>query len=192
MNLKSHIKDTIAESIQVKQSLLADEATVALIGEIAQAIAAALGRGNKIIFCGNGGSFADSQHLVAEFISRFMVDREPLPAVALGTNSSILTATSNDYHYREVFVRELKAVARPDDVLIAISTSGNSENVLRVVEEAQSMGLIVYGLTGESGGILAEKATCLKVPSRHTARIQEAHITIGHILCELGEQAFLP
>ena len=144
----------------------------------------------KIIFAGNGGSFADAQHLSAEFTSRFLFDRAPLPSLALGTNSSAISAIGNDYGYDNVFSRELRGIAQPQDIFIGISTSGNSRNIVRAVETAQELGIPTALLTGHSGGALATLCDCLCVPSSDTARIQECHILLGHILCELVEQKF--
>jgi len=143
--------------------------------------------GNKVIFAGNGGSFADSIHLTAEFVSKFNFDRKPLSAIALGANNSIITSIGNDYSFEDIFSRELDALAREGDLLIAISTSGNSKNIIKVIEKAQAKGITVYCLTGEKGGAVSKICKCLKVPSNTTARIQEVHITIGHIICEIVE-----
>ena len=156
----------------------------------AQRIADALSSGGKVMFCGNGGSAADSQHLAAEFTGRFVDDRRPLAALALSTDSSALTCIANDYAFDQVFERQLRALGRAGDVLVAISTSGRSPNVLRAATAARELGLSVVGLLGRDGGTL--KPLCdvpLVVPSDTTARIQEAHIFIGHTLCALVEQA---
>ena len=183
------IEDLIREGIAVKSALLADARQIELIQRIATSIIEALKSRNKVIFCGNGGSFADSIHLAAEFVSRFQKERGPLAGVALGANNSILTAIGNDYSYDEVFSREVAAIGQAGDVFVAISTSGNSENVLRAVKVAQEIGIQVFGMTGQSGGRLAELTESLKVPSHKTARIQESHILVGHIICELAENA---
>ncbi len=181
-------KQRIAESIEAKTALLQDEQTLALAVRMAEAVVTALAAGGKVMFAGNGGSFADSIHLAAEFVSRFTMEREPLASIALGANNSILTAIGNDYSFEKVFVRELKALGKAGDVFIALTTSGNSPNILPAVEAAQAMGISVYGLTGGSGGLLAAKCPCVVIPSPVTARIQEAHITLGHILCEFVER----
>lgn len=150
----------------------------------------ALQAGHKLMFCGNGGSAADSQHLASELTGRFIKDRRPLAAMALSTDSSALTCIGNDYAFDEVFARQVAALGRSGDVLVAISTSGNSRNVVRAVEEARSAGMQVIGLLGRDGGVL--KGMCdvpIVVPSQVTARIQEAHILIGHTLCGLIEEA---
>jgi D-sedoheptulose 7-phosphate isomerase len=150
----------------------------------------ALRAGHKLMFCGNGGSAADSQHLASELTGRFIKDRRPLAAMALSTDSSALTCIGNDYAFDEVFARQVAALGRSGDVLVAISTSGNSRNVVRAVEEARSAGMQVIGLLGRDGGVL--KGMCdvpIVVPSQVTARIQEAHILIGHTLCGLIEES---
>ena len=139
---------------------------------------------------GNGGSFADAQHLAAKFVSRLLFDRAPLPSVALATNSSSMSAIGNDYGYEQVFPRELRAVASPHDVLIPITTSGNSPNILAAVKVAQEISIRTMGFTGESGGKLAAVCPCLRVPSSRTERIQEGHILLGHILCAQVETAY--
>ena len=148
-----------------------------------------LNRGNKVIFCGNGGSAADAQHLTAEFTGRFFLERRPLPAIALNTNVSAITAIANDYGYDEIFLRQTQALAQTGDVLVGISTSGNSKNIVKAFEYANSIGVTTVGFTGKSGGKMKELADILiNVPSDCTPRIQEAHITIGHIMCEIVEQ----
>lgn len=143
--------------------------------------------GGKIILCGNGGSFADAQHICAELVSRFKFDRIALPSICLGTNASVISAISNDYGYKKVFERELSALATAKDMVVAISTSGNSENIIKAVEYCKSSNITVMGLTGANGGNLATIVDCIKVPSNITARIQEIHIKIGHILCDCIE-----
>ena len=187
----NRVKELIRESIEVKSSLLADVHQIDLIQRIAASIIAVLKSGNKVIFCGNGGSFADSIHLAAEFVSRFQKERGPLAGVALGANNSTLTAIGNDYSFAEVFSREVSAIGQKGDVLVALSTSGNSENILRAVQVAQEVGIQVFGMTGQGGGRLAEIAESLRVPSTKTARIQESHILVGHVICELTENAMV-
>ena len=148
----------------------------------------ALKNANKIIFCGNGGSFADSQHLTAEFVSRLRFDRSPLSAICLGTNSSNLSAISNDYGYEKVFERELVSLARQGDVFIPISTSGNSKNIICAINQAQKLNLKIFGLTGENDGEMAKICDTINVPSKSTEKIQECHIMIGHIICYLIEK----
>jgi D-sedoheptulose 7-phosphate isomerase len=152
-------------------------------------IYASLASGGQLLVGGNGGSAADAQHITAELTGRFLRDRQPLRAIALHANTSSLTAIGNDYGFERVFARELSAHARPGDVLLAISTSGNSRNILLAIEAAREAAVSVIGMTGESGGMMkAACDLCLCVPSRSTARIQEMHITIGHAICELLEQ----
>jgi D-sedoheptulose 7-phosphate isomerase len=181
------IRQILQESIQVKQALLAQ---ADLIQQIADCLAEALRGGHKLLVCGNGGSAADAQHMVAELMGHFALERQPFPAIALTTNTSTLTALANDYSYETVFSRQVEALAEPDDVLIGISTSGNSLNVIRAIEVAKAKGAFTIGLTGRDGGKLKDEAhLCLCIPSCSTPRIQEAHITVIHILCELIEKA---
>jgi len=184
------IRDQIAASIAVKQAILADEKLIDQIEKLAAECVRCLRSGGKVIFAGNGGSFADAQHLSAEFISRFMFDRAPLASLVLGANNSAISAIGNDYGYEQVFARELQGVVKPGDVFIPITTSGNSRNILVAVEQARKQGLTTVALTGEGGGKLAPLCDCLCVPSRETARIQECHIMIGHIVCGLVEQQY--
>lgn len=186
------IRQRIDESIGAKSALLSDAESLALIGEIAGSICSCLRNGGKVILAGNGGSFSDSMHLATEFVSRFMISRDAMAAVALGTNNSTLTAIGNDYDFSHVFAREVRALGRAGDLFIAISTSGNSENVLRSVDAAKEMGLKVFGLTGRNGGRLSQTCPCIRVPSDVTARIQEVHILVGHIICELVEKEMFP
>ena len=154
----------------------------------AQAIQKALRRGGKILLFGNGGSAADAQHIAAELIGRFARDRDPLPAIALTTNTSVLTALGNDYGFKQVFARQVRALGRRADVAIAISSSGRSPNILEGARAAKKLGLVTIGLTGSGGGPLARMVdVALVVPSTNTARIQECHIILGHILCESAE-----
>jgi D-sedoheptulose 7-phosphate isomerase len=184
------IQRQVEHSISVKQTLLADAQLLGRIERLAEACLAALRAGGKIIFAGNGGSFADAQHLAAEFTCRFMFDRKPLAAVALGTNASAISAIANDYGYEHVFAREMQALGRPGDVFIAVTTSGNSPNVLEAVKVARSLDITTVGLCGGSGGKLKESCDCICVPATETARIQECHILIGHIVCGLVEAAY--
>lgn len=186
MNLE-FLKDEISRSIQVKQKLLDDTMLLEQVLKVSRNCSDALKSGGKIIFCGNGGSFADAQHLAAEFTSRFLFDRPALAALALGTNSSGMTAMGNDYGFDRVFSRELEALANKEDIFIAISTSGNSLNIINAINTAKEMKLKSYILTGESGGKLKNQSQCIHVPSTDTARIQESHILIGHIICGFVE-----
>ena len=182
------IRDQISATIAVKQVILTNEKLINQIEKLAADCAQCLKADGKVIFAGNGGSFADAQHLSAEFISRFMFDRAPLASLVLGANNSAISAIGNDYGYEQVFARELQGVARQGDVFIPITTSGNSRNILVAVEQARKQGLTTVAFTGEGGGKLAPLCDCLCVPSRETARIQECHIMIGHIVCGLVEQ----
>jgi D-sedoheptulose 7-phosphate isomerase len=158
------------------------------IVDAAQLVAECLKDGGKVLFFGNGGSAADAQHLAAEFVGRFVLERSALPGIALTTDSSILTAVGNDYGFDQVFVRQVFALGRPKDVAIGISTSGNSPNVIKAVQAAAERGLRTIGLAGRDGGALAKAVElAITVPSTNTARIQECHITVGHVLCELVE-----
>lgn len=180
----------IEASIAVKKAVLDDATLIGQIEALAVTCVSSLKAGGKIIFAGNGGSFADAQHLSAEFISRFMFDRAPLASLVLGANNSAISAIGNDYGYEQVFSRELTGVAKAGDVFIPISTSGNSPNILVAVEQAKQLALTTVALTGMSGGKLAKLCNCLCVPSSETARIQECHIMIGHIVCGLVEQQY--
>jgi len=162
-----------------------------IIVKAAMLIARCLQSGNKLLLFGNGGSAADAQHLAAEFVGRFVRERAGLPAIALTTDSSILTAVGNDYGFEQVFARQIQALGRPGDVAVAISTSGNSANVLEGVKEARKRKLETIGLTGKDGGALAQRAdVAITIPSTSTARIQECHIAIGHLFCELVDADF--
>ena len=179
----------ILESISVKKELVRNEETLTKIIEVVATCITAIEKGGKIIFCGNGGSFADAQHLSAEFTSRFLFDRPGLGSIALGTNSSGMTAMGNDYGYENVFSRELEALGKAEDVFIAITTSGNSLNIIKAVEVAKKIGITTFILTGQSGGKLKDLADCVHMPSNDTARIQECHILVGHIICGFVEKA---
>jgi D-sedoheptulose 7-phosphate isomerase len=184
------IKLQIRASISVKEALLSDEKLLGQIHQLALTCSASLRAGGKIIFAGNGGSFADAQHLSAEFTSRFLCDRAPLASIALATNNSAISAIGNDYGYEQIFARELKGIAKPEDVFIAISTSGNSANILAAVRVAKELGVTTVAWTGAGGGRLGQMCDCICIPSTETARIQECHILIGHIVCGLVEAAY--
>ena len=188
--MQTRIRNIIENSIAVKQELLADNALLGQIERLAVACLQSLHEGGKIIFAGNGGSFADSQHLSAEFTSRFQINRSPLPSLALGTNSSTISAVANDYGYEQVFARELESIAGINDVFIPISTSGNSPNILAAAIVANKRGINSMGLAGRDGGKLTSYCECICVPSGDTARIQESHIMIGHIVCGLVESMY--
>ncbi|XPV75729.1 MAG: D-sedoheptulose-7-phosphate isomerase [Desulfovibrio sp.] len=189
MNKAEIVRQRLRESIAVKQLLLEDEASITFLADMAEDMVTCLKNGGKIMFAGNGGSFADSIHLAGEFVSRFTLERAPIAGLALGANNSILTAIGNDYTYADVFVRELKALGREGDIFLGISTSGNSPNIVACMEAAQDMGITCYGMTGSKECRMDELGKCYKVPSPCTPRIQEAHITAGHIFCELVEHA---
>ncbi|MCK9220431.1 MAG: D-sedoheptulose 7-phosphate isomerase [Bacteroidales bacterium] len=187
------ITEAIHQSITTKQKILADASLIQEIRDIAQTCTEAFCNGNKVLFCGNGGSAADAQHLAAEFSGRFYYDRPPLPAEALHVNTSYLTAVANDYSYEEVYARLLKGIGREGDVLIGISTSGNSKNIIRAFQVAQELGIITVGMTGETGGEMKNFSDFIvRIPSDDTPRIQESHIMIGHIICELVESTLFP
>lgn len=183
------IKRIIQDSISIKTALLNNSEIENTITKIVDVIVDCYNNGGKVLFCGNGGSAADAQHLAAELSGRFYMDRAPLNAEALHVNSSYLTAVGNDYSFDEVYARIVKAKGKQGDVLVGISTSGNSKNIVRAFEEAKKQGLTLVLLTGETGGVLKDLADyILKVPSNDTPRIQECHILIGHIICELVEE----
>ena len=189
----SRITESIEQSIAVKQAILSDAEFMHRIEQAANIMTASLQAGGKIHFCGNGGSAADAQHLAAELSGRFYYDRPPLNAEALHCNSSYLTAVGNDYGYEHIFARLLQGTARRGDVLVGISTSGNSENILRAYEVCEEMGIITISMTGKTGGKMKEMSTLLlNVPSTDTPRIQECHIMIGHIICEIIESNIFP
>ena len=179
------IQQRLSDHLEVLQKLMASDLPKKL-EKCAKIVERALAEGHKVLFCGNGGSAADSQHLAAEFVGRFQKERKGLPAIALTVDTSILTAVANDYGYDTVFSRQVQALGEAGDVLIGISTSGNSRNVLLAVEEAKTKGISCIGMTAEGGGKMAEECDiCLAVPANVTARAQEMHILMGHILCEL-------
>ncbi len=176
----------LQESIEVKQQVLLQNREV--FSDIAHAMLESLRQGGKVLLFGNGGSAADAQHIAAELVSRFLHDRKALPAIALTTDTSILTSVANDYAYDQVFARQIEALGKQGDVAVGISTSGNSPNVLKAVARAREMGLTTVGLTGRSGGALKDAVDwCLCVPSDSTPRIQEVHIAVAHVLCEVLE-----
>lgn len=185
-----HLKYRIRESIQVKEALLSDTQLLDTVSQIVEHCVLAFERGNKVLFCGNGGSAADAQHLAAELSGRFYFDRAPLFSEALHVNSSFTTAVANDYSFDHIYARMLQAIGKKGDVLFALSTSGNSKNIIKVVEEAKKMGVSVIGMTGEDGGQLKANNLCdflIRIPSKDTPRTQESHMLIGHLICELIE-----
>ena len=186
MNIEN-VRDVILASVKVKSMVLEDEALLKQIAILAEICTNSLMEGGKIIFCGNGGSFADAQHLSAEFTSRFIFDRPGLASIALGTNSSAMTAISNDYGYENVFSREIDAIGESKDILIAITTSGNSNNVLKAITAAGQKNIHTVVFTGHGRGEISQKVETLNIPSKDTARIQECHIMLGHIVCGIVE-----
>ena len=181
------VKDIIRESIKVKEAVITKLSKD--IKGTATLISTSLKKGGKVILFGNGGSAADAQHIAAEFIGRFKLERQALASIALTTNTSILTSIANDYGYEEVFSRQLEGIATTNDIAIGISTSGNARNVITGLLEAKKLGIKTIALTGSGGGEMATIADiALEVPSDNTPRIQEAHIVIGHVICELVEE----
>jgi D-sedoheptulose 7-phosphate isomerase len=184
------IRKQIEESLNVKKLLLDDQTILESIKKTAAICCDALRNDKKIIFAGNGGSAADSQHLAGELVNRFGFERPGLSAIALTTDTSIITSISNDYGFEKLFSRQIQALGKKGDILIALSTSGNSANITEGIKEAQNAGIITIGLTGRSGGKMSQLCDiCLKVPSDDTPRIQESHILIGHILCSMIENS---
>lgn len=181
------IEYQIRASIEVKRAILADKKIQETISDVASACVEAYKKGNRVLLAGNGGSAADAQHIAAEFVSRFMFDRPGLPAIALTTDSSMLTAIGNDYGYERVFERQLEANGKPGDIFIGITTSGNSKNILRAIKRCEELGITSVGLSGAAGNILDMCDYIISVPSIETARIQESHILIGHIICCIVE-----
>lgn len=180
-----YISAYVAEAVALLQASVGMEVEILFAAE---ALIAALSKGKKVIFCGNGGSAADAQHLAAELMGRFLIDREPMAALSLTVDTSALTAIGNDYGFANVFSRQLRGIGEAGDVIFGLSTSGNSENVLKTFEVARQMGITTIGLTGAGGGKLADLADILiAVPHRKTNHIQEAHIAIGHMICALVE-----
>ncbi|HQV78331.1 MAG TPA: D-sedoheptulose 7-phosphate isomerase [Chitinophagales bacterium] len=189
--MQSKISEILQHSISVKQQVLENTAILNCMEAVTKEIVACFKRDGKLLFCGNGGSAADAQHLAAEFSGRFYTDREPLDAEALHVNTSYLTAVANDYSYNEVYARIVKAKGRKGDILIGLSTSGNSANIIEAFKVAKERGLIIVGFTGETGGKMASYCDyLLNIPSTDTPRIQECHITVGHIICQLVEEAY--
>ncbi len=184
MGMEEIVTRSYRESMALKEAFFREE--MERIIEVAGLIAEALNRGNKLLLLGNGGSAADSQHIAAEFVNRFRIERPPLPALALTTDTSIITSIGNDYDFRQVFAKQVKALGKEGDILMAISTSGSSPNVVEAIKTARRMGIKVIGLTGRDGGEMAGLVDIpLVVRSDNTPRVQEVHITIGHVICEL-------
>ena len=190
--MKESIVKAFDESIRVKQAFLRDN--LEALTQAIDAIGAAFKRGNKLLLFGNGGSAADAQHIAAEFTNRFLIERPPLPAIALTTDSSALTAIANDYDYAQVFAKQVQALGKPEDIAIAISTSGNSPNVLAAIEACKKLNISTIGLTGGSGGNMIGKVDyMLRVAEgKNSPRIQETHILVGHVICDIVDQALFP
>jgi D-sedoheptulose 7-phosphate isomerase len=189
--MSEKIKIIIGASVDTKRKILEDETLIKTVGDCVDVIVAAFKNGNKVLFCGNGGSAADAQHLAAEFSGRFYKDREALPAEALHCNTSYLTAVANDYSYDVIYSRLIHGIGVKGDVLIGLSTSGNSKNIVAAFEVAKEKGMVTMGFTGEGGGAMKPLSDYLiNVPSGDTPRIQESHIMLGHIICELVEEKY--
>jgi D-sedoheptulose 7-phosphate isomerase len=187
------IKEIIIQSIETKQRILTDEEFLERIQHAVDLVTTAFKNGNKVLFCGNGGSAADAQHLAAEFSGRFYKNRRALPSDALHCNSSYLTAVANDFSYDVIYARLVEGIGTKGDVLIGLSTSGNSGNIVKAFESARSLGMITIGFTGMAGGIMKEMSdVLLNVPSSDTPRIQESHIMVGHIICQFVEENLFP
>ena len=187
--MQSQISDILQRSINTKQAIIGDQILLEIIAKVTELTTSCFNSGGKVLFCGNGGSAADAQHLAAEFSGRFYSDRDPLFSEALHVNTSYLTAVANDYGYEHVYSRLIKAKGSKGDILIGLSTSGNSENIINAFEQARTQGVLCIGMTGESGGKMKDCSDyMIKIPSNDTPRIQECHITIGHIICELVEK----
>jgi D-sedoheptulose 7-phosphate isomerase len=190
---EQRVSRSIQASIAVKELLLRNAEVVPIIAKVSELLVSTLKKGNKVLLFGNGGSAADAQHIAAEFVGRFAFDRPALPVLALSVNTSCITAIGNDYGFDLVFSRQIEALARPGDLAIGISTSGNSSNVLHALSVAHKMGLCTVALTGCTGGKLKNVVDhCICVPSNETPRIQECHILIGHIISELVEETIFP
>jgi D-sedoheptulose 7-phosphate isomerase len=187
INHSSFIKHTIQQSIDIKNRLLQQAELIENINQVSNLCIEAFKRGNRLLIAGNGGSAADAQHIAAEFVCRFNFERPGLPAMALATNYSVMTAAGNDYGFDEVFAREIEANGRDGDLFIGISTSGNSTNVLKAIDACKQKNIYSIGLAGSGGEIQQRADICLSVPDQHTPRIQECHILIGHIICEIVE-----
>lgn len=188
--MKNKIIQEIKNSIEAKQAILEQGEIAELISQAADMMIHSLKNNGKILIAGNGGSAADAQHIAGELVNRFNFDRPPLPAIALTTDSSVITAISNDSSYDDIFAKQIQALGNKNDVLIAISTSGNAENIVQALKACPSIGVKTIGLTGNTGGKMRSLCDCcLCVPSEHTPRIQESHIMIAHILCGLTEEA---
>jgi len=182
--MEDHIIKIFKESIRVKEAFVNEN--LSKLVNVVEAVTSALKAGSKILIFGNGGSAADAQHIAAEFVNRFVIERPPLPAIALTTDTSVITSIGNDYDFSEIFSKQIRAIGLPGDIAWGISTSGNSANVLKGLEVAKKMGLVTIAFTGKDGGNIAKIADLsINVSSSVTARIQEVHITAGHAICDL-------
>jgi D-sedoheptulose 7-phosphate isomerase len=189
--MNDKIREIISESLTVKSQVLGDPRLIGVVGEVVTLIVDRFREGKHLYFCGNGGSAADAQHLAAEFSGRFYINRDALPSEALHCNTSYLTAVANDFSYDLIYARLIKGIGKPRDILVGMSTSGNSTNIVQAFETAREKGITTIGMTGEGGGRLA--ALCdylIEIPSRNTPRIQEGHMLLGHIICQLVEQQY--
>lgn len=185
------IKKIIQASIDVKQTILGDDRLLLAVNDAINAIVSAFEKGNKVLFCGNGGSASDAQHLAAEFSGRFYIDRDALPAEALHCNTSYITAVANDYSYDVIYSRIIKGTGKPGDILVGLSTSGNSKNIVNAFEQAKENKMLTIGFTGSTGGKMKNLSDILiNIPSDDTPRIQESHITLGHIICQFVEEIY--
>ncbi|MEK6712751.1 MAG: D-sedoheptulose 7-phosphate isomerase [Nitrospirota bacterium] len=188
MTIENKIRDLFADSIRTKELFISQYAS--LIREVSELIISSFRNGNKLLLMGNGGSSSDASHIAGEFVNRFQKDRPPLPAIALNTDMAVITSIGNDYGFNLIFSRQVETLAKEGDIVIAISTSGNSPNVIAAVETARKMGITTIGLTGGNGGKLAPLVDyAFVVPSKATPRIQEVHITLGHVICQVVEDA---
>ena len=193
MDKRSIIKQNIEDSIALKSKVLADQTMLSKIDNVVDAIIKCYQGKGKVLFCGNGGSAADSQHLAAELSGRYYYDRPPLPSEALHVNTSYMTAVANDYSYNQVYARLLQAIGNEGDIIIGLSTSGNSGNVVEALKVGREKKMITVGFTGEGGGKMADYCDILiPIPSKDTPRIQECHMMIGHAVCQIVEQSLFP
>lgn len=189
--MNDKIRDIISESLAVKTKVLEDQRLIAIVGEIVTLIVDRFREGKHLYFCGNGGSAADAQHLAAEFSGRFYINRDALPSEALHCNTSYMTAVANDFSYEVIYSRLIKGIGKPGDILVGMSTSGNSVNILKAFETAREKGITTVGMTGEGGGkIKALSDYLIDIPSKNTPRIQEGHMLLGHIICQLVEDKY--
>ncbi|MCH5597668.1 D-sedoheptulose 7-phosphate isomerase [Niabella ginsengisoli] len=189
--MTNQIKELIQASISTKQQVLENEKLLQLVNTVTDIIVTAFKNGNSVYFCGNGGSAADAQHLAAEFSGRFYKDRKALPAEALHCNTSYLTAVANDYSFDLIYARLIQGLGKPGDILIGLSTSGNSKNIVQAFEMAREKNMVTVGFTGETGGNMkASSDHLINIPSTDTPRIQESHMLLGHIICQLVEERY--